>query len=209
MSALHSRRTHAPARRNSRGYSGRPRCLHRPRRRAHGFTLAEALIVMLLLAVLLTVALPAGQRWLERQRLWHAAEAVLADLYLARSEAMHGSRNVLLRLLTTPAGSCYVIYSGPVNSCQCAIGGPSTCQSGSLALKTAQWPRQAGWPMLTGNVASMLFSSRLGTVALAATFRVTTEGIGEVRHVVGITGRIRTCAQDRSFMRWPACEGAV
>lgn len=194
MPALHARprapRSHAP-------------------RLTRGFTLTEALVVMLLLALLLAFALPAGQRWLERQRLWHAAETVLADLYLARSEAMHGSRNVLLRLLTTSAGSCYVVYSGPVNSCQCALTGPSICQTGGQALKTAQWPRQAGWPMLTSNVASMLFSSRLGTVALAATFRVTTEGIGEVRHVVGITGRTRSCAVDRAFKRWPACEGAA
>jgi prepilin-type N-terminal cleavage/methylation domain-containing protein len=185
--------------------------LHCPRspRPSRGFTLPEALIVMLLLALLLAFALPAGQRWLERQRLWHAAETVLADLYLARSEAMHGSRNVLLRLLTTPDGSCYVVYSGPVNSCQCALVGPSICQNGSQALKTAQWPRQTGRPLLTSNVASMLFSSRLGTVALAATFRVTTEGIGEVRHVVGITGRIRSCAVNQTFKRWSACEGAV
>lgn len=174
-----------------------------------GFTLLETLVVVLLLSLLLAFALPAGHRWLQRQRLWHAAETVLADLYVARSEALHGHRNVMLRFLSTPSGACYVIYSGPQNSCQCETVGPSTCLPGSQAYRTYQTPRRDGFPMLSSNVSSMLFSSRLGTVALAATFRLSTEGVGEVRHIVGITGRVRSCSVDRSFTRWPACEGAV
>lgn len=172
-----------------------------------GFTLLEALVVLLLMSLLLAFALPAGQRWLQRQRLWHAAETVMADLYFARSEALHGSRNVLLRFVSTPSGSCYVIYSGPQNSCQCGPEGPSTCQPGSQAYRTYQAPQRDGFPMLSSNISSMLFSSRLGTVALAATFRLSTDGVGEVRHIVGITGRVRSCSVDRSFMRWPTCEG--
>lgn len=174
-----------------------------------GFTLVEALVAVLLLSLLLTFALPAGHRWLQRQRLWHAAETVLADLYFARSEALHGSRNVMLRFLTTPSGACYVIYSGPQNSCQCETEGPSTCLPGGQAYRTYQAPRRDGFPMLSSNVSSMLFSNRLGTVALAATFRLSTEGVGEVRHIVGITGRVRSCSADRSFTRWPACEGVM
>lgn len=174
-----------------------------------GFTLLEALVVALLLSLLLAIALPAGHRWLQRQRLWHAGETVLADLYFARSEALHGSRNVMLRFLSTPSGACYVIYSGPQNSCQCETEGPSTCLPGGQAYRTYQTPRRDGFPMLSSNVPSMLFSSRLGTVALAATLRLSTESVGEVRHIVGITGRVRSCSVDRSFTRWPACEGAV
>jgi len=176
-------------------------------RSARGFTLIEALVVVALVALLLSFALPAGSLWLQRQRLGHAAELLLSDLHLARSEAVHGARNILLRITETAAGTCYVIHSGPVNGCLCALAGPPSCLADAQALKQAQWPRRSGYPNLLSNVPTLLFSGRQGTVSLAATLRMATQGIGEVTHVVSITGRIRSCAADGSFMRWPACEG--
>ncbi|WAC71832.1 prepilin-type N-terminal cleavage/methylation domain-containing protein [Roseateles sp. SL47] len=182
------------------------RCNTRPT--CHGFTLLETLVVVALLAALLAFVLPAGIQWQQRQRLWHAAEQVLSDLYLARGEALHGARNIIFRIIPSAAGSCYVVFSGPVNGCSCSVEGPPSCGGDARPLKTAQWPHRSGFPMLITNVPSMLFSGRQGTVALAATLRISIEDVGEVRHVVGITGRIRSCSAGKSFMRWAACEGA-
>lgn len=186
------------------GPRGRSKTAH-----AAGFTLIELLTVMALLALLLVMAVPAGNDWLKRQRLGHAAESVLNDLYLARSEALHGARNVIFRVVQSADGTCYVIHSGPLNGCSCELTGPPTCRPDALALKQAQWPRRAGFPNLLSNVASMLFSGRQGTTSLAATLQVRSDGVGEIRHVVSITGRIRSCSADQTFMRWARCEGGA
>ncbi|SEL07662.1 N-terminal methylation site-containing protein [Roseateles sp. YR242] len=178
------------------------------RSKAHtpaGFTLIEVLVVVSLLALVLGMGLPAGHAWLQRQRLGHAAETVLNDLYLARSEALHGARNVIFRVIQSAGGTCYVIHSGPLNACSCELTGPPTCRADAQALKQAQWPRRPGYPNLLSNVSSMLFSGRQGTTSLAATLQVRSEGVGEVRHVVSITGRVRSCSADHAFMRWARC----
>ncbi len=67
-----------------------------PRRVAPGFTLVELLVTVAVLAVVLTLGLPALQRTLERNRVTSDANRLVSALHLARSEAVKRGEPVLV-----------------------------------------------------------------------------------------------------------------
>lgn len=81
-----------------------------------GFTLVELLITLAILVILVTGAIPAMRDMIERQRLYHAAETLAADLRLFRSEAL--SRNQDHITVTFAEGSdwCYGVAE---EACDC------------------------------------------------------------------------------------------
>ncbi len=72
----------------------RPAVPHR--RAAPGFTLVELLVTVVVLAVVLTLGLPALQRTLERNRVTSDANRLVSALHLARSEAVKRGERVLV-----------------------------------------------------------------------------------------------------------------
>jgi type IV fimbrial biogenesis protein FimT len=65
-------------------------------RQAQGFTLIELMVVVAVLTVLLTLAAPGMQAFIANQRARTAAYDLLADLTLARSEAIKRNAEVVL-----------------------------------------------------------------------------------------------------------------
>lgn len=181
------------------------RCFQRRCAPASGVGLIELLVCVAILAVLLVTALPGLRHGWLRQRLAQAAHAVLVDLQRARSEALLGARTLQLRFGEDSAGACYVLYAGPAEGCRCRASGPPECVAGTTTIRLAQWPLRAGFPSLRANVASMRFNGRQGTVTPTGTVSIRIEGIGEVRHIVGITGRPRSCGLDGAPARYPRC----
>ncbi|MBO9689412.1 GspH/FimT family pseudopilin [Roseateles chitosanitabidus] len=176
------------------------------RGRALGFSLIEALVALALIAIVATMAAPELREWLWRTRLSSAARTVLSDLQLARSEALQGGRNVILRFSDDGAGAtCYVLHTGPLNSCSCRMQAPPTCEGEAQAIRQTSWPAARGRASVRSNVPSMLFSGRQGTVSVAGSIDVAIEGIGTVRHVVSLTGRVRSCSPDRGTNLLPRC----
>jgi Tfp pilus assembly protein FimT len=169
--------------------------------------------VLVSLALIALVAMLAGpdlRDWLWRQRLANAAQAVLGDLQLARSEAIQGSRNVILRFggddaAVVGGGRCYVLHTGAVGGCDCHVDAPPTCRADAQAIKQVRWIRERGQAEVTANVPSMLFSGRQGTVSVSGTIDVRMTGIGSVHHIVSITGRVRSCTPDGALNRVPRC----
>ena len=177
---------------------------------ARGFSLIEALVSVAIVALLAVLAGPDLRDWLWRQRLSNAAQAVLGDLQLARSEAIQGARNVILHFGgdesgVSGSGRCYVLHTGPAGACACRVDAPPVCDPGAQALKQARWQRGRGQAEVVANVPSMLFSGRQGTVSVSGTVEVRMTGIGAVRHVVHITGRVRSCGTDSAMNRLPRC----
>ncbi|OWQ92163.1 hypothetical protein CDN99_07405 [Roseateles aquatilis] len=175
------------------------------RRPARGFSLIEAFVGIALVALVAMLAGPDLRDWLWRVRLSNAAQAVLGDLQLARSEALQGARNVIIRFGEDAAGSCYVLHTGPVGACACRMDTPPVCEDSARPIRQMRWHLRPGHATVRSNVPSMLFSGRQGTVSVAGTIDVQVEGIGVVRHVIGITGRVRSCTPDGAMSRLPRC----
>ena len=177
---------------------------------ARGISLIEVLVTLALVALVALLAGPELRDWLWRQRLANAAQAVLGDLQLARSEAIQGSRNVMLRFggdesAVSGSGRCYVLHTGAAGGCDCHLDAPPTCRADAQAIKQVRWVRDLGRPEVTANVPSMLFSGRQGTVSVSGTVEVRMASIGSVRHIVSITGRVRSCTPDGALNRLPRC----
>lgn len=175
-----------------------------------GFSLVELLVSVAIVAIAAMLAGPDLRDWLWRQRLANSAQAVLGDLQLARSEAIQGARSVILRFggdesAVTGSGRCYVLHTGPLGGCGCRMDTPPVCDAGAQAIKQMRWARGRGQVEVVSNVPSMLFSGRQGTVSVSGTVEVRMEGIGAIRHIVSLTGRVRSCAPDSTAIRLPRC----
>ena len=59
--------------------------------RLRGFTIVELMIVLIIVAILASMAIPSFQSMIERRRLIGAAESVYSDLQFVRSEAVKQS----------------------------------------------------------------------------------------------------------------------
>jgi len=75
------------------------------RRREGGLTLIEILIALTVISILLTVAVPALQNFITRNRMSSEVNAFVASLHLARSEAVKRLHNVKL-CPTTDFATC-------------------------------------------------------------------------------------------------------
>lgn len=156
-------------------------------RAQRGVTLVECAVVACLAAILVGAALPSFQRALERRHLEGAAAQLRTDLQMARSLA--AARSDAVRLTIGPA--CYVLHAGPAGSCRCDAAGHASCSSEGAALRSVAVP---GGAALSASAGSFAYDGRWGTVTPATTLRLTAANGDEVRHVVAVSGRVRTCA---------------
>lgn len=68
-------------------------------RQTKGFTLIELMITLIVMGVLLSIAVPGFQSWMERARIRTAAEGVLNGLQLSRAEGIKRNGVVTMTLL--------------------------------------------------------------------------------------------------------------
>ena len=175
---------------------------HPPARRSQaGLGLIELLAVIAVAAVLVGNSLPSLKSMVERQRLVAAAAQLETDLQLARGAAVAANR--VLQMDFPVAGRCYVLHDGAPGSCRCADDGQPVCEPGTTAWRSASFavdrPLQ-----LASNVRSMAFDPVQGTVTPTATLRLTAP-VGQVRLVINIMGRIRSCSPDAAVPGFLAC----
>lgn len=169
--------------------------------RQRGFTLAEALVVLALMAVLALLAWPPLQSLVDRWRLDAAATALAHDLQFARSEAVVRNETVRLSVLPDGAlGSCYLVHTGPASACSCR----GRC-SGEAA-----WLRQVDLPasrrlQLQAPAASLHFDPQLGTCTPAGTFQLSSPSGASVHQIVSVMGRVRSCSPGRTVAGHAAC----
>lgn len=91
--------------------------------RSDGFTLIELMVTLVILVISLTIAVPAFQSMLQKNRITGAVNALVADLQLARQEAI--KRNQTITLVVQGAGStnwCYGLDDDPTQ-CNCTQAG--------------------------------------------------------------------------------------
>lgn len=122
------------------------------RYKAHGFTLVESLITVVILAVLLAIAVPSMREFIARQRVEAVAKQVATDLKYLRSLATQRRFAVEIYFGSNDVESCYVLYgfndSGAFCDCARTDGlracGDPAVDGASVEYKTVSIPRSSG-----------------------------------------------------------------
>ncbi len=122
------------------------------RYRAHGFTMAELLITVVILAVLLAIAVPSMREFIARQRVEAIAKQVATDLKYLRTLATQRRFAVEIYFNSNETASCYVLYGYNSSGafCDCArtdglpaCGNPAVTGA-SVEYKTVSILRSSG-----------------------------------------------------------------
>jgi len=164
-------------------------------RPAAGLTLVELLCALAILAVLMGGALPSLFQLRATQTLRAAADLLETDLQYARSLALAEGQPVRLSLQAMDdGGSCYLIHTGPAQSCRCRPAGQAAqCEPGSRLLRVVELDRSTGLRLAPVD-RSLVFDSHKGTVTPTATLRLSDAEGRAIHQIVNIMGRVRSCS---------------
>ncbi len=173
------------------------------RLQTRGVSLVESCVVMALMGILASSALPSMQSLIATRRIDGMATQLAADIQFARSEAV--ARNQPIRL-SIHAG-CYVVHTGAAADCHCADrhdNQPAACSGNARQIKTVGWA--AGDAVrVQANVRSVAFEPMLGTASPTGTLRVVGTQERAVHQVVNLMGRVRSCSPQAAVSGYRAC----
>ena len=151
------------------------------------FSLPELLISMVLMATLLSLAVPSFQRILERQRLSSAAESLYAQLQLAKVLALKHQQNIRLSFSLVDAN--HWCYGLSYSACNCWQTNSCLVNGLEHVIKHTEFPgiSIAGTAVPWGNGA--IFEPRQGNVTAGGAtlasenyqIRIKTSGQGRIR----------------------------
>jgi type IV fimbrial biogenesis protein FimT len=175
------------------------------RRRQRGITLLECSVCLCILCILVGSAVPSFTDMMERQRLHGQSATLLGDLQHMRSEAIMRNRDMRMSFHASAAGSCYVVHAGPAAACSCDGAGQAQCNPAQAALINARHWQAGESRQVAANVTSILFDPRSGLAAPGGTVRLTDRAGREIRHIVNLRGRVRTCSAQGLLPGHPAC----
>ena len=176
-----------------------------PGRPSRGLSIVECCAVLAVLSVLAGVSLPSIADHVAKRRLEGRAVELSNDLQHLRSEAV--SRNEAMRISfgSDAGGSCYVLHPDAAGDCVCGSDGGARC-----AIHTPTPLRSVGLPAsegvtLSSNVRSIMVDPRLGTSTPGGTLALRDRGDREIRHVVNIMTRVRSCTPAGRLPGWRPC----
>ena len=169
-----------------------------------GISLLESLVALAVTAVLLGTAVPSFEAARERRHLDGVAAQLETDIHHARMLAVVQNRTLRLSLHSSAAGSCYLVHTGTVDDCRCAVGQQPVCTAGAQSLR-AEHLAAGERPQVESNVRSVVFDASRGTSTPTGTFRVVGRDARAVHLVVNIMGRVRACTPTPGLSGYPAC----
>ncbi len=175
------------------------------KRRQRGISLIEAMIVVVVTAIVATTAAPSLAAFIDGRRLDAAAHALAADVQFVRSESVARDRALRLSFHASSASSCWVVHTGTAAQCSCGSdSGPAVCTGGAAEIKTVVLGA-ADRVVVQANVASILFDPMHGTSTPTGTLRLIDRRGRAVHHIVNVMGRLRSCTPNGAVPGWPAC----
>ena len=184
--------------------------------KAHGFTLIELMVVIAVAAILLVVAAPSMYDFILLQRLKSVNAQVVTDLQFARSEAASRNVNVRFRLTSNDEVTCYVLFTGARNACDCTAS-PVCPATTEQEIRTVQVSRNLKVTVTPPSAFSELqYDASTGAMSVAAVdtmdplpdrFIIDTsiDTARRLRTEVPFAGRPIVCAPAGSTLPLPAC----
>lgn len=172
-----------------------------------GFSAIELLIVMVIVSVLASIAVPSFTSMLNRGRVKGAGSDLYTDLQYARSEAVQRNAIVRVGFTTSSTAWCYVIYTGNAGGCTCGSSA-STCTAPSTALKNVASTTYTGVSMATSSGLSIVIEPRqaaLDTTGSPGTVTLTSSDNQVMQDEINLLGRVRLCSPSSSVPGYPAC----
>lgn len=165
-----------------------------PAQTARGFTLVEMMVTVAVLAILVSVAIPAFQSTLDKRRLTGAVEQLYSDLQYARSEAILQNRSVTVSFTGTGTW-CYGMDDATASPCNCNSA-PANCTMGGVQKTVAGTDfRNVTLSNNSFTSGNLTFDPRRGT-ANPGTVSLQSGVIGTVNVIVSPQGRVRICSID-------------
>jgi type IV fimbrial biogenesis protein FimT len=168
-----------------------------------GVSLLEAAVVVAIVAIVGTSALPSFTSLIDARRLDGAATRLAADLQFARSEAIARNRSLRLSVAAGAEATCWIVHTGAAGDCTCTAAAVA-CAAGALAIRSVVLPT-AERVAVGGNVASIVFEPLHGTSTPTGTLSLNDARGRSVRHVVNVLGRVRSCSPDGAIAGYAAC----
>jgi len=169
-----------------------------------GVTLIEACVTVAVATIVASSAAPSMQQLLDARRFDGVATQLASDLQFTRISAVARNQRLRFSLQADAAGSCYVVHTGSAAACRCGTSGPAVCDAGANEVRTVRLPA-SDRVQVQANVASILFDPVHGTSTPAGTVRVIGGTGRELRHVVNVMGRVRTCSPQGGVSGYRAC----
>ncbi len=187
--------------------------------KAKGLTLIELAVVVAVLAVILTLAVPSMSDLIFRRRIEGIASELVSDIQLLRAQALlkPGGYDVKELVAAIQVGNglgadaCYTLYwQWDGSTCDCSKPPGQACQSATpwAEIKTVHLPKTSGLKLSTNEPsATGGFEPGLHWFDPAG-FRVTVAGnrAGSLSVLVDKLGRVSICSPDGSFKNYVKCQ---
>lgn len=164
------------------------------RRRARGFTLIETVLAVGVVALLLSLAMPAFSEMVARARLRGAAEDLALGLGNARLESLRPGAGLLHVTVQSGSSWCWAVGPAPQSDCRGTAPG---------AFKAVHGDAYPGVSMIEGTSAVFDGSQQIAGTTLTAVF-VSSQGETLRVHMTPL-GRASICAQDVRIADYPSC----
>lgn len=189
--------------------------------RLRGFTLIELMIVVAVVAVILTLAVPSFRDMILMQRLRGINAQLVTDMAFARGEAISRGTYVQVHFKNDSAMSCYTISGGAYipgeTLCNCLLS-TARCTGNSVEIRTVQYPRSESVVVVPRIATTALYviDPRTGGIVVVGgdglepdtpEFEVEAriDATRVFRDSVGKSGRVKVCTPAGSTTGGEAC----
>ncbi|MDO8250790.1 MAG: GspH/FimT family pseudopilin [Rhodoferax sp.] len=170
-----------------------------------GVTVIETMVVIALLAILTSMALPALQEMMINHRLEGKAREYVANMNWARALAVSSNQAVNLRIAADESASCYVVFHGPVDDCSCHSNG-ATCTTPGNELLAVVLPHSDGVGVSTRTPSARTrISPTQGTISPTLTAIFTGSNGKAIHNISNILGRTRSCTAEEAHFGFRIC----
>jgi type IV fimbrial biogenesis protein FimT len=171
---------------------------------SRGFTLIELMVAIAVLGILITLAAPSFNGFIDRYRVKRAADTISAFLINTKSEAV--KRNTTVRAVFNTTGASWCAGMTTNATCDCTVTNANACQIDGVerVVRGSDYKNIA--LAVTGS--TFAFTPLRGVANVAGNAEVTSaNGLKIQVKVKNTTGRIRVCSPSGSgnVTGYPAC----